>query len=97
MVGIPAWPAGQWHWVIFASVLSTCGTLLFAWGYARGPASYLAATEYSGFIWASVLGWLIFSERVSLYTLAGAIMIITGCFIAARRKVPELPEIDLTA
>jgi S-adenosylmethionine uptake transporter len=97
MVGVPAWPASQWQWVIVASVLSTSGTLLFAWGYARGPASYLAATEYSGFLWASALGWLIFSERVSLYTLAGAILIVGGCFVAARRKVPEPPEIDLAA
>ena len=71
--------------------------MLFAWGYARGPASYLAATEYSGFLWASVLGWLIFRERVSLYTLAGAIMIVGGCLVAARGKVPEPPEIDVAA
>ena len=28
-------------------LLSTAGTLLFAWAYARGEASYLAVTEYS--------------------------------------------------
>jgi S-adenosylmethionine uptake transporter len=77
--------------------LSTCGTLLFAWGYARGPASYLAVTEYSGFLWASMFGWLVFRERVSLYTLAGAVLIVSGCLVAARGKVPEPPEIDLAA
>jgi len=97
IVGLPSWPVGQWQWVVIASVLSTSGTLLFAWGYSRGPASYLAATEYSGFLWASVLGWLIFAERVSFYTLAGAVLIVGGCFVAARRKVPEPPEIDLAA
>ena len=60
--------------------------LLFAWAYARGPASYLAATEYSGFLWASALGWLVFRERVSLYTLAGAVLIVGGCLVAARGK-----------
>jgi drug/metabolite transporter (DMT)-like permease len=96
-VGVPSWPAGQWHWVAFAALLSTCGTLLFAWGYARGPASYLAVTEYSGFLWASMFGWLVFRERVSLYTLAGAVLIVGGCLIAARSKIPEPPEIDLAA
>jgi len=97
VVGAPAWPSGQWHWVALTCLLSTSGTLLFAWGYARGPASYLAATEYSGFLWASALGWLVFRERVSLYTLAGAVMIVGGCLIAARFKVSEPPEIDVAA
>lgn len=95
--GVPAWPAGQWQWVAVASLLSTAGTLLFAWAYARGPASYLAATEYSGFIWAATLGWLVFREPVSLTTLAGALLIVGGCLIAARGKVTEPPEIDLAA
>lgn len=97
LVGLPAWPGGQWSWVVVACLLSTSGTLLFAWGYARGPASYLAATEYSGFLWASLMGWLVFRERVSLYTLAGAILIVGGCLIAARGKVAAPPEIDVAA
>jgi S-adenosylmethionine uptake transporter len=95
-VGMPAWPGDQWLWIAVACLLSTSGTLLFAWGYARGPASYLAVTEYSGFLWASALGWIVFHERVSLYTLAGALLIVGGCLIAARGK-PPLPEIDVAA
>lgn len=97
MVGIPQWPGNQWLWVILACLLSTVGTLLFAWGYARGPASYLAVSEYSGFLWASLMGWLFFEERVSTYTLAGAGLIVGGCLIAARGKVKSPPEIDVAA
>lgn len=97
IVGAPAWPATQWQWIIVASALSTSGTLMFAWGYARGPASYLAVTEYSGFLWASVLGWLVFRESLSIYTLAGAVLIVGGCILAARGKVTEPPEIDVAA
>jgi S-adenosylmethionine uptake transporter len=96
-VGAPQWPGDQWLWVIVASLFSTAGTLLFAWGYARGPASYLAVSEYSGFLWASLMGWLFFREPVSMYTLAGAILIVSGCLIAARGKVKSPPEIDVAA
>jgi len=96
-LGLPAAPEGQWAWVVLASLLSTCGTLLYGWGYARGPASYLAVTEYSGFLWASLFGWLAFHERVSTYTLAGATLIVGGCIIAARGKRPDPPEIDVAA
>ena len=43
-------------------LMSTAGTLLFAWAYARAEASYLAVTEYSAFLWAAALGWLVFRE-----------------------------------
>ena len=79
IIGVPDWPRGQTSWIVIASVLSTSGSLLFAWAYARGEASYLAVTEYSAFIWASILGWLVFKERVSLYTLGGALLIVGGC------------------
>ncbi|HEY8592363.1 MAG TPA: DMT family transporter [Sphingomicrobium sp.] len=96
-VGLPAWPVGEVEWVIVASLLSTGGALLFAWAYARGEASYLAVTEYSAFLWAAALGWLVFSEPVSLYTVAGALMIVGGCLVAARRKPSVPPEIEATA
>ena len=96
-VGLPHWPGLQWLWVAVAATLSTSGTLLFAWAYARGEASYLAATEYSGFLWAALCGWLIFHEKVSAYTLGGAVLIVGGCLVAARRTITEPPEIDLAA
>jgi S-adenosylmethionine uptake transporter len=95
LIGEPSWPHGQVGWIVIASLMSTCGSLLFAWAYARGEAAYLAVTEYSAFLWASALGWLVFQERVSLYTLAGAVLIVGGCLVAARRKIDAPPEIDV--
>ncbi|HKP33425.1 MAG TPA: DMT family transporter, partial [Sphingomicrobium sp.] len=97
IAGVPGWPGDEWLWIAVASILSTSGTLLFAWAYARGPASYLSATEYSGFLWAAALGWIVFHEPVSPTTLAGAILIVGGCLVAARGKVTEPPEIDVAA
>lgn len=96
-VGLPLPPAAQWPWIGVAAILSTSGTLLYGWAYARGEASYLAVTEYSAFLWASALGWIVFSEGVSLYTIAGATLIVVGCLVAARRRFVELPEIDVAA
>jgi S-adenosylmethionine uptake transporter len=93
LFGIPAWPADQIWWVIVASLMSTAGGLLFAWAYARAEAGYLAVTEYSAFLWASVLGWIVFREAVSNYTLGGAALIVGGCLIAVRRHAAP-PEID---
>lgn len=96
-LGLPSLPGGQWAWLVAASIMSTIGTLLYSWGYARGPASYLVVTEYSAFLWAAMMGWLMFHEHVTGTTLAGAALIVGGCLIAANRKKPPLPEIEIAA
>jgi S-adenosylmethionine uptake transporter len=96
LLGLPAWPSEQWPWVVVAALMSTSGTLLFAFAYARGEASYLAVTEYSAFLWAAALGWIVFHEPVSMYTLAGAILIVGGCLVGARGKTDAPPEMDYT-
>ena len=72
-----------------AAVLSVTGALIFAWAYARAETQALAPLEYSGFLWAGLFGWLFFREPVTLPTLAGAVLIVIGCWIAAPRKRPE--------
>jgi S-adenosylmethionine uptake transporter len=97
MIGWPAWPGGHVAWIVVASLMSTAGSLLFAFAYARAEASYLAVTEYSAFLWASALGWIVFHEPLSPYTVGGAILIVGGCLLAAGRKPPGPPEIDVAA
>jgi S-adenosylmethionine uptake transporter len=94
-VGVPDWPAKAWMWVVVASIMSTAGGLLFSWAYARAEASYLAVTEYSGFLWAAACGWFFFGEGVSLYTAAGAALIVGGCFVAARGRVNAPGEVEV--
>jgi S-adenosylmethionine uptake transporter len=97
LIGVPRLPGSLTGWIVVASLLSSGGGLLFSWAYARAEASYLSVSEYSAFLWASALGWIIFHEPVSVYTLAGALLIVGGCLVAARRKNAPLPEIDVAA
>lgn len=71
--------------LILAAVLATTSLFLLSWAYARAQANYLAPTEYTGFLWATLWGWVVFGEHVSLFTLAGAALIVGGCILAARR------------
>lgn len=95
LLGLPALPGDWAWWIVVASVLSTAGGLLFSWAYARAEAGYLAITEYSGFLWAAALGWLVFAEPVSMYTLAGAALIVGGCIVAVRREDAAPGEIEV--
>ena len=74
--------------IVAAACSSSLCILLLAWAYARAEAQYLVSVEYTAFIWASLLGWLVFSEALLLSTLAGAALIVAGCLWAARRSPP---------
>lgn len=90
-------PTGHWLALFAAAIMSFIGLVLFAWAYARGQASYLSVSEYSGFVWAALFGWLVFDEHVSPYTLAGAVLIVGGCIFAARTRKIEHPTLESTA
>jgi S-adenosylmethionine uptake transporter len=81
-------PAQAWPAIVAAALLAFGSLMLLAWAYARAEAQYLAPTEYSGFVWAAFWGWLVFSEPVRPFTLAGAGMIVVACLIAARARMP---------
>jgi len=82
--------------ILLAAVLAAVSLALLGWAYARGEASYLAPTEYTSFVWATFFGFTVFGEIPSLYTIAGAALIIGGCLIAARRR-PAPPVCDVEA
>lgn len=88
----PAPPAHIWVVLSASAVLSTGSLMLLGWAYARAEAQVLVPLEYTAFIWAALTGWVIFSEPLTLRTLAGVVLIVAGCLIALRRKA-DLPEI----
>ncbi|WP_448659305.1 DMT family transporter [Sphingomonas sp. CJ99] len=86
---VPLMPMAGWSgtgWIAAAAVLALVSIQALAWAYARADASYLAPVEYTAFAWAAVLGWLVFGEVVSAWTVAGAALIVAGCILAARSK-----------
>lgn len=85
-------PAAEWPKIAAGALLGTGSLFLLAWAYAHGETGYLATTEYTSFVYAAVLGWLVFGERVAPTTLAGAGVIVAACLFAARRRVPKVIE-----
>ncbi|QFT78937.1 DMT family transporter [Erythrobacter sp. THAF29] len=71
--------------IVGAGALTVTGAMAIAWAYARAEAQALVPLEYTGFLWASLFGWLFFREPVTLPTIAGTALIVTGCWIATRK------------
>ncbi len=75
--------------VAIAAILTVAGALTMAWAYARAEAQVLVPLEYSGFLWAMLFGWLLLAETVTWTAIAGAGLIVAGCWIATTRKRTE--------
>ena len=85
-----AWPdAGGWRDIALAAGLAVTALMLLSWGYARAETQVLVPIEYTGFAWAALFGWLWFGETVGAATVAGAGLIVIGCWIAARPAPPS--------
>ena len=72
--------------IVGAAALAVVSLALLAWAYARSDASRLSTSEYTSFVWAAALGWLVFDESVTTFTVAGAALIVLGCVLAARHR-----------
>lgn len=92
----PLWgalpPAEQYGPILVSALFGVAALTLLSWAYGRAEAQYLAPIEYTAFIWAAVLGFAVFAEPVRPLTLAGAALIVAGCYIAAKPKKAPLPE-----
>lgn len=87
--------AVAWFWTtpvwadlpFFAGValFSTLGLTLITQGFRIGPASVVAPFDYTGLLWATLLGWLFWHETPDLLDCVGAAFIASsGLYIAWR-------------
>ena len=83
--GLPVWGG-----LAGAALLATVSLMLISWGYGRAETQVLLPLEYSAFIWAAIMGWLMFDEGLTVPTIIGAVLIVIGCWIAARGHIEQV-------
>jgi drug/metabolite transporter (DMT)-like permease len=102
-IGAPFWLAvpepQHWPGIGTAAVLGAVSLLLLSWAYARAEAQVLLPVEYTAFIWASLMGWWMFGEALTLATVGGTVLIVAGCLLAAGKQprvANAAPEAETT-
>ena len=91
-------PSGtQWPLLVLSAGLAFASLFLLSWAYARAEAQVLVPVEYTAFIWAAIMGALFYEEAVTMTTLAGAVLIVCGCILAARGGHPETAKLEAAA
>jgi S-adenosylmethionine uptake transporter len=85
-------PTGVTVWKVLAlGVLGTAGNYLLAIAFKKAEAAKVAVSEYTGLIWAAILGYVFFSETPRMMVWVGAALVIAGCLIVARGRILKPP------
>jgi drug/metabolite transporter (DMT)-like permease len=73
---------------------ATAGQLLFTVAVRRANAASLAPYTYTSIIWATLFGYFIWGETLSLVPMAGIILIVGSAIaLAIREEPPEGPAV----
>lgn len=83
--------------LLAAAALAIIALLLLSWAYARAEAQILIPVEYTAFVWAALFGWLFFTEPVTVWTVAGTALIVTGSLVAARAKPYPVNQVEIAS
>jgi S-adenosylmethionine uptake transporter len=71
--------------VLLMGAFATIGLLAVTWAYSHVEASRAAPLEYTGLVWAALLGWLAFGETPTAWNLGSTALIVLGCLLLLRR------------
>lgn len=86
---VPIRPEDIWLFLGIA-VFGTAGLTMVTQAFRFTSASVVAHFEYTGLLWATVLGWLIWQDLPDLLTFLGAgIIVSSGLFIIFRERQLE--------
>lgn len=71
--------------IALAGLFATIGLLAITYAFTHLEASRVAPVEYTGFVWAGALGFLLFGEIPAPTTWVAAGLIVSGCLLLVRR------------
>ena len=77
--------AGDVPILLLMGALATVGLLCITWAFSHIEASRAAPVEYTGLVWAALLGFGVFGEVPTLWSLGSAGLIMLGCLLLVKR------------
>jgi len=80
----------DWGLFLALGVLGSVGHLALTSGIKRLTTMRYSVVEYTGLLWAALLGYVVFREMPRPSIWPGAVLIIAGCLLVARVRTPKV-------
>lgn len=90
-------PASVWPWIFVIAFSGTFSHFCMARALAHADATVIMPMDFLRVPLAALIGWLLYSEQIDLFTAAGAALILTGNLLnLPRRRSKAAAEMAVT-
>jgi S-adenosylmethionine uptake transporter len=92
--GYSSWSLSHAMWILPIGILASAGQLCMTRAYASGATMLVANLQYSGIVFAAVLGVIVFGDKLPLIAWAGMLVILASGIAATvlrNRAIPSAP------
>jgi S-adenosylmethionine uptake transporter len=90
--GYSSWSFSHAMWILPIGVLAAGGQLCMTRAYASGATMLVANLQYSGIVFAALLGMIVFGDQLPLIAWAGMAIIIASGIAATLLRNRALPQ-----
>lgn len=83
------WITPSWHdfWIfLLVSVSGSVGQFFLNQAFRYGEVSLLAPLDYTGLVWATLFGWMLWGDLPSLTVVAGALIVVGSTLYIVHRE-----------
>ena len=93
MFQLQAHDAGTWAILVAIGLIGGVGQLALTGAVRFAPVSAVVPMDYSGLVWATLYGWLLFGVLPTPYTWLGApVIIASGLYIVWRERLRRVEQ-----
>ena len=89
IVWMPPTPI-QWAYLILIGIVGSTGMVALTKGFSTGETSFVTPFDYSRLLYATALGFFIFGETPDVWSVVGALIIVSSGYYIARRELAQI-------
>ena len=93
-------PVGwDWFYLLLIGVFSQLGQMFLTNALQREAVAGVAIVNYTGLVYAVSIGWIIFGEPQTLFSIAGMFLVVAGVLMSVlySRRQRALEKLEATA
>lgn len=94
LTGFTPWFSVRWQslaWLVPIGLLATLGQWCMTTAYSRGPTLLVANLQYSGIVFSTIYGLILFGDRIPFSGWAGMLLVVLGAIVATTLRAQLLP------
>ena len=86
-------PLELWPWILVISFTGMSSHFCLARALSHAEATVVMPMDFLRLPLSALIGWLLYQERLDVFTAAGALLILAGNLVNLQRRSPKPAEI----